>query len=101
VGRGRSSVVGNCGKVLEGSLEAAVVEPAHSDAEEDRRTVADHPDQPGLKVDHALRTAWVVVGHSDLGPLVQAWNREHSDRTGQKQERMRLARRPDGTGIAG
>jgi len=68
-----SLVVDNCGKVLEDSLDAvAAVEPAHSgEGEEGKRTVADHPDQPGLEVDHARHTTWAGVGRSALDRLVR------------------------------
>lgn len=64
-------MVDNCGKVLEDNLDAvAVMGPAHS-GEEDKRTAADHPDQPGLEVDHARHTTWAGVGRSVLERLVQ------------------------------
>lgn len=95
-----SSAVGSCGRELEGNPDAAVVELAHS--EEDMHTVADHPDQPGLEVGHALRTTWVVVVRSGLEPLVQQVERDsRPDRTEQKQEQTQLERRLDETDIAG
>lgn len=54
-GLGRNVVVGSFGKDLEDNPDAVVVEAGHS--EEDKRTVADRPDQPGLEVGHVLRTA--------------------------------------------
>lgn len=65
VGLARNSAVGSYGKVLEDNPDAAVVKPAHFENQEDKRTVDDHPDQPGLEVGHALRTASVAVAHFD------------------------------------
>lgn len=71
MGLGRNLAVGSCGKVPEDNLDVVVVVvvvvvgPAHS-GEEDKRIVADHPDQPGLKVDHAHHTTWAGVDHSAL-----------------------------------
>ena len=74
MGLGRNLAVGSCGKVPEDNLDVVVVavvgvvvvvDPAHS-GEEDKRIVADHPDQPGLEVDRAHHTTWAGVDHSAL-----------------------------------
>jgi len=91
--------VGSSGRELEGNLDA-VVELAHS--AEDMRTVADHPDQPGLEVGHGHRTTWVVAVRSGLGPLVQEAGHDlHPDHREQKQEQTQLAKRPGEIDIAG
>lgn len=95
-----SLVAGSYGRELEDNPDAAVVELAHS--EEDMHTVADHPDQPGPEVGHALHTTWVVVVRSDLEPLVQQAGRDSRlGRIEQKQEQRRPERRQGETGIAG
>lgn len=86
-------------------LDAAVVRETAAHLKEavaaDSCTVAAHPDLPGLRADHALRRALLVVAHSDLADrLGLQLERAHWVRTAPMPGRKLPVTRQDGRGIA-
>lgn len=92
------------GTDLEDTLDAAVEDELAARSPEvvaGNCTVVARPDLPGLRADHALRRALLVVAHSDLADrLGLQLERAHWVRTAPMPGRKLPVTRQDGRGIA-